>query len=305
MAATVRGISVGTREGDHTWEGEDEYTVVYYVRTDSVSDGAVTVLTAPGIPILGEPYMLGNEIAPQAVVIHKHAQERESPTEWEVEVTYSARQQDDEPPQEQDPTQLEAEISLTFESRRVVIPGYFNDPAATFSWDYLSLGIVNSAGEPFDPQPEYDIADPLLTISKNLREMSAEWLMNMANTVNATDFFGASPRQLRLLPPTTRRAWDKVIGYYWPTTFQFAYRYETWDLQLLNIGTYYIDDSGNRQAFTDAEGHPFRGLLAADGNALNASDADKRGRYATPGDDQTFQVLRIYREIDFNQLGII
>lgn len=305
MTATVRGIAQGNREGSANWDGVVEYNVLYYVTTDDINDGAGTARTAFGIPAIGDPYTLGNEVDPRAVVIDKKARERESPWEWEVEVTYSTRQQDEQQEESADPTDLDAEISLSFETRQLAIPGYFDNPESPNVLGNLSLGIVASNGEPYDPAPEYDIANPVLVIKKNLRSVSMAWLMQIANCVNATAFYGADARQLRLMPPQTQRAWDKVIGYYWPTTFTFSYRYETWDFQWLNIGTYYIDTDGTRKQFKDKEGHPFRGLLDVNGCAINNASDDDRGRFTTTGDIQTFKRLRVYREIDFNSLGIL
>lgn len=304
MTATVRGIAPGNREGSANWDGIVEYTVLYYVTTDDVDDGPATARTAFGIPAIGDPYTLGNELDARAVVIEKTARERESPWEWEVEVMYSTKEQDGEQQEEQDPTQLDAEVSLEFQTRTVAIPGYFQNPESPNVLGNLSMGIVASNGELFDPQPEYELAEPVLTIVKNLRAVSITWLMSVANCVNITSFYGADPRQLRLMPPTTRRAYDKVIGYYYPTTFQFAYRYETWDLQILNIGTYYMN-AGVRTPFKDKEGHPYLGLLTSTGDAINKTSAEDIGRWTTTGDDVSFQRLRIYREIDFNSLGII
>lgn len=303
MTATVRGLAIGNREGSANLDGETEYTVVYYVSTDDVNDGPDTVRAASGIPRLGDSYTLGNDVDIRAVVTDKTARERESPFEWEVDVKYSTRPKEKEEA-EPNPLQQPPEISLSFQSRNKVLSGYYNDPLNPNAEKNLEIGIISSNGELFDPQPEIEVADAVLTIKKNMPYASAAALMSIANTVNQTEFYGADPRQLRLMPPQTDRAFDKIYGFYWPTTFQFVYRYDTWDLQLLNAGTFYMD-SGVRKKFKDNEGTPFVGLLSATGSALNSSDTDTIGRYISGGDAPTYTRLRIYREIDFNSLGII
>jgi len=305
MSATVRGIAVGNREGSATLDAEHEYSVVYYVTTDDIDDGPDTVRTAFGIPDLGAPYTLGNDFNPRAVVTDKRARERESPFEWEVEVSYSTREKK-EKEEFENPLLQPAEISFGFQNRNKVLTGYYNDPENPNALKNLELGIVSSNGELFDPQPEIEIADPILTIKKNLPYISAAWLMEIANTVNQTEFYGAEARQLRLMPPQTDRAYDKVIGFYWPTTFQFCYRYDTWDMQLLNVGTYYMAN-GFSYPFKDSEGNRFVGLLRDTGAPLNFSSTDKYtwGRVTEGGEAVTYTRLRVYREIDFNSLGII
>lgn len=303
MTATVRGIAVGNREGSANLDGDTEYSVVYYVRTDDRSDGPEKVRTAFGIPAIGDSYALGNDFDPRAVVTDKTARERESPFEWEVEVKYSTRKKEKEEPEE-NPLLQPAEISFGFQSRQIVIPGYYQDAQSPNPFKSMEVGVISSNGELFDPQPEMEVADPVLTIKKNIPYMSTQWLMSISNTVNITEFYGADPRQLRLMPPQTDRAFDKVVGFYWPTTFQFVYRYDTWDFQLLNIGSYYMS-GGTRTPFRDYEQNPFIGLLTTDGNAINSSNVNTRGRYVSGGDAPTYTRMRIYREIEFNSLGII
>lgn len=305
MTATVRGIAVGSRSGSLNLDMESEYSVLYYVTTDDINDGPDTVRTAFGIPDIGTTYSLSGEVNPRAVVTDKRAKERESPFEWEVEVTYSTREKK-QPEEFDNPLLQPAEISFGFQSRNKVLSGYYNDPTNPNSTKDLEVGIVASNGELFDPQPEIEVADPILTIKKNLPLVSAQWLMSIANTVNQVEFYGADARQLRLMPPQTDRAYDKVIGFYWPTTFQFVYRYDTWDMQLLNAGTYYMANAFS-YPFKDSEGNRFVGLLRANGAPLNFSSTDKYtwGRFTEGGEAVTYTRLRVYREIDFGSLGII
>jgi len=310
MTCTVRGVSAEGREGSCDKELKSEYTVVYLVTSDDKNDGPYQARTAFGIPSIGDLYNLGNDFDPQATVVEKTSTQRESPWEWEVEVTYST-EVGDKPDPETNPLLQPPEISFGFETRQKVVPGTYSQPELPGDLRRLEIGVVNSAGELFDPQPVMEIADPVLTIKKNIPYMSASWLMELANTVNSAEFYGAYPRTLRLKPPQTERAYDEQIGFYWPCTFEFVYRYDTWDLQILNVGTYYIDATlqvpGIRRKFAMVDGTPFVGLLGSTGGALNGSDADSNthGRYVASGADPTFTTIKIYRELDFNSLGII
>jgi hypothetical protein len=311
MAATVRGVAADGREGTLDKSLQHQYTVRYYVTTDDANDGPATISSAVGIPLIGEPYQLGNELDTAAFVVDKRATQRESPYEWEVEVTYSTPAAGEVNPTEtDDPAEQPPEISFGFQSRTVVVPGYYQDPEAPSLQRRCQLGILASNGVPFDPQPEMEWHDPVIRVKKNLRTVSAIELMDIANTVNSVDFYGAYPRTFKLSPPTAVRQYHPTFGFYWECQFEFIYRWETWDLELLNRGEFWLDESPGQEAllpFKDAEGHPFVGLLDEDGMPINSGLADKTkwGRYFDGGDMPTWTVLRIYREIDFNSLGIL
>jgi hypothetical protein len=129
--------------------------------------------------------------------------------------------------------------------------------------------------------------------------------MALANCVNSSGFYGAEARQLKMVAPQADRVYNPTVGFYFVVTYGMAYKYDTWDLQLLNQGTYYLDAFSNPTPFKDSEGNRFIGLLNATGGALNSSSDATAGRYVSGGDAPSFQRLRVFREIDFNSLGII
>ena len=79
-------------------------------------------------------------------------------------------------------------------------------------------------------------------------------------------------------------------------TYEFKFNRETWDLQLLNRGSYYYDggfSGGTLTTFTDtADGHPILGLLTAGGDKLAA------------GGDPTFEQFLVRQERSFSLLNI-
>jgi len=304
MTATVRGIRPGDREGDVNQKGERQYTVTYLVQTDDKNDGPQTARTAYGIPAIGDVYQPGNDYDAGAVVVSKRAIETESPVDWEVEVTYST-DTNGKPDEAMDdnPLNKPADVTYGFQARRILIPGYYNAPGSVSDSADLDLGVVAPNGELFDPQPEMEIAEPVLSISKNMATINGATMMALANCVNISPFFGAMHRQLKMNAPQAQRMYHETIGLYWAVTFQMAYKFDTWDVQILNQGTYHLD-AGSPTPFKDAEGNRFIGLLTTAGVALNSSSDDTKGRYITGGAAPTFTRLRVYREIDFNGLGI-
>lgn len=308
MTATVRGIAAVNRDGVIDADRDREYRVVYYVQTDDRDDGPLTARTAFGIPDIGDIYITGNDADVSAVVVSKRATQRESPYEWEVEVVYST-DTDREPPPSDSPLDEPPRVSISSQSRRVLVPGYFNNPSERLTRTY-ELGIVNTAGEYYDPQPEIDIAEPVLVVERNYATVDIPLLLSISNCVNASEFYGVEARKLRMGAPRITSAFDRSIGTYWNVVFEMAYKWDTWDVQLLSQGTYSLYALGGGEyeprQFLDKQGHPRIGLLDENGYALNASDGDEwRGVYYDGGDEPYYQTFRVYGEIDFNSLGII
>jgi len=305
MTATVRGISAeGGRGGSINTDLVRTYTVTYLVYTDDRDDGPQQVMNAFGVPRIGDQYYPGNDLDGSAIVTDvRPNQVSGSPWEWEVQVDYST--DSDEPEEEENPLLHPPDISWGFQDRRILIPGRYNSASSPNPSKDLELGITNPAGELFDPQPEMDISEPILTVKRNVATIDVGEFMAIANCVNSDSFYGADPRQLRLKPPTAQNAYDREIGQYWQVTYQLVYKYDTWDVQILNQGTFYLDGSSKPQPFKDNEGHRRVGLLTTTGAAINSSDTDQIGRYFSGGDDPTFTRLRVYREINFSSLGII
>lgn len=300
MTATVRGISLAGRDGSEDLEGVREYSVVYKVTSDDKRDGPKQILSAFGVPNVGDIYVSGNDTDVAAVVINKTANPVEA-FEWEVEVTYTNDLTDAPVGFKDNPFSQPAEISYGFQNRRILIPGRYNDPLGPPGDQAWQQGIFAPNGELFDPQPEVEISEPVLTIKKNVQSIDGAALMALANCVNSDYFQNAQPRQLKLNAPQATRKWHKQYGFYWEVSYGMAYRWETWDIQLLNQGTYYFaggkptsvwSTTVNKLVKGDASGNPIVVNLTTNGD-INTT--------ATP----TFTRLRVLREIPFSGLNLL
>jgi hypothetical protein len=308
MTATIRGISADRRDGGMDAEYSREYTITYFVTTDDNDDGAQIVMNCPGIPKLGGLYVLGNDWDPQATVGSIRAMQRDAPNEWEVEVVYQTDRK-----LAPDPADVDLKITASTRSRMIVIPGFYEDPRNAVPDVGYDQGVHNSAGMHFDPPPEIEWEEPVLTINRNVRSVDWPFIMSVTNSVNSDDFFGCPPRTLKLSTPTVESAFDADTGEYWKMTYSLIYKYDTWDVQILNRGEYYLQetvspsDNDEPETFKDKEGRPFSGLLKIDGKPLNESDTKWIGRVRPDGtgDEPTFQRFRVYREVDFNTIGIL
>ena len=304
MATTLRGVSVEGRDGSENLDGIKELTVVYKVQSNDKRDGQLTVLNTAGIPRIGDTYSVGNESNIALVVVNKQAAQVDGcPFEWTVTVTCSNDVGEDPTKNlyQDDPLNKPAEISYSFQTRRILVPGYYNNPSSPPVSKDWQKGIFMPNGELLDPQPEVEIDEPILTIKKNkaASEVSGQLFMTLSNCVNSDPFQNAERRQLRMKIPQAVRQWHKSIGYYWEVTYAMAFRYETWDIQLLNQGTYSwlggkpADISEETpEVFTDGHGNPKLVNLTANGD-WNTSD--------TP----TFTRIRYFREIPFSSLNIL
>lgn len=305
MTTTIRGISVNNRDGSENLDGVRELTVEYKVESNDKRDGVLTALATAGIPNIGDIYQAGNESDAGMVVVNKQAAPVDNcPFEWTVTVTCSNDIEDDPVGfvYQDNPLAKPAEISYGFQTRRILIPGQYNNPVGPPSSHDWEQGIFAPNGELFDPQPEAEIDEPILTIKKNksVAEVSGQDFMSLNNCVNADPFQNAEVRQLRLKIPQAIRQWHKSVGYYFEVTYTMAYRYETWDIQLLNQGTYYFaggkpaatwSTTQNRLTKKDDAGNPLIVNLTTNGD-INTT--------ATP----TFTRIRFFREINFGSLGL-
>lgn len=301
MTATVRGISLDGREGTINQSGHRTFSVVYKVQTDDKRDGPGVVRVAPGIPSIGNTYTAGNDIDTSAVCVNKHPYPTDCPFEWLVECEFTTDPGAYEPQQFDNPLQQPPELTFGFQERRILIPGRFNNPIGPNSNKDWEAGIFAPNGELFDPQPETDIADPVWNIKKNVQNISYEAFMALANCVNADFFQGVEPRQLRFKPPSAVRKWHKNIGFYWEVAYQLVYRWETWDIQILNQGTYYFPTSTPSNWWGTTEARHIK--VDTHGNRLvvNLTTAGNINNTATP----TFTRIRFFREIQFGSLSLL
>lgn len=305
MTTTIRGISVEGRDGSINIDGIRECTVIYKVESNDKRDGQIAVLNTAGIPNIGDPYQAGNETDVSLVVVNKQAAQVDGcPFEWTVTVTCSNDVEEDPVGfvYQDNPLAKPAEISYGFQTRRIKIPGRFNNPIGPPSDHAWEQGIFAPNGELFDPPPEAEIDEPIINIKKNVPAsmVNGSVFLTLNNCVNADPFQNAEVRQLRMKIPQANRQWHKSIGYYWEVTFSMAYRWETWDIQIANEGTYYFNgglpanvwsSTTNRQ-YKHVGGNPIVVGLSTNGDINTTATT-------------TFTRIRYFREINFGSLGII
>lgn len=269
-------------------------TEVWVVQTAHKQVSRFAIFALAELPQVGDDYSTD-----EGVVLGLRVQRRrlhpvdDSDTLWELEVQYSTKTKDQDE-QDEEPLDRQPEIAIDFETYQTVAEGalvdFLNDEDAPVAEElFFGRALTNSAGEPFDPQPEMDQVRPVLTVTYNESFLNIPLLMHYANTVNSTVWLGCQPRTWKMGGPRISREIENGIKY-WQISLTFTYNKQTWDLQILNQGTYFIDGGGDKQPFTDSPGNRIVGLLDDDGFEL------------AEGADPTFERYRVYKETDFNNI---
>lgn len=306
MAVTLRGERAEGRLRTATAD-EITYQRVFVVESDADGVGAREVSFATGLPFLGHAYSTDNENDPLVRCISRSA----APVDrhrrlWEVTCQYSSKHEDQDPEEnneEEESLELEPpEVSLDYAVRTRAVTGFAN--AADGYGNLIQNnfgGVTTSAGEPFDPPAEEEVLAPVLTISRN--ELAANFALwnDFANSVNSVAFLGAPPRTVKL-SIQARKQYKKNRRYY-RVSYVCEFNDLTWDLQLLDIGTWYLEPGANgttlRKYFLtdDDTPQPRLGLLNGFGVPL-ADGADAVFRRFRRNKERNFNVLQLENAIN-------
>lgn len=208
---------------------------------------------------------------------------------WTVEAEYKQLEADEEPPEEEkdfaqpkekDEEQFEKpdfNPSLTVEFEDYTAPLEFaasDTPATSSSWDVAqpnggagAYGIVNSALEKYNPPPEIFKQNAVIRVTRNLALTSSLWEKALArrNTINTDRFIwrrgkasltiqpAQSRIKLRIGEQKEYRTKNKKRNAYAQLEVQFSIKKDTWNLDLLDIGSEYLDTAGKTiaQRITD------------------------------------------------------
>jgi hypothetical protein len=307
MAMTLRGERAEGRQRVAT-KDEITYQRIFVVETDSDHTGAREVSFCPGLPFLGYQYQTSTEYDPLARCISRNAAPvGNSRRLWEVTVNYSSKHDDpEEEENEEESLELEPpEVSFDFATRMRVIQlaSQVFDPNGTLV-DNTFGAPVTSAGEPFDPPPEMEEHFPVLTITRNELFLNINQIRDYVNTVNSDNFQGGGPRTVKLNGISTRKQYKKNLRY-WRTTYTLEFRPDTWDLQLLDIGSYYVTINPDGPNFKnyfltdDDPPQPRLGLLNGFGSELDTDAEPVFRRFPTIYTARPFNVLQLEEALNF------
>jgi hypothetical protein len=315
MAMTLRGERAEGRQRVAT-KDEITYQRIFVVETDSDHTGAREVSFCPGLPFLGYQYQTSTEYDPLARCISRNAAPvGNSRRLWEVTVNYSSKHDDpEEENNEEESLELEPpEVSFDFATRMRVVQQASQILSSTDEGVVLDNEYgapTTSAGEPFDPPPEIEEHFPVLTITRNELFLNVNQIRDYVNCVNSDNFQGGGPRTVKLNGISTRKQYKKNLRY-WRTTYTLEFRPDTWDLQLLDIGSYSLrfvvdpEDITNvtteRVYFLtdDDPPQPRLGLLDGAGNPLSDGGTPVFRRFPNVYTSRPFNVLQLEEALNF------
>lgn len=315
---SVREVGLG-REGARTQPGRILRRRRFIVQTDHNHDESLVVENAPGLPRLYEPYVTATVQDPRCIVRTVVPRQRDNHRNiWDVDVEY-----DSEFVLAENPFLEPPDIRVDSETYEEPLPGraavFYNpdqqqpeseDPAeAGGALQVWGQGITTSAGEPYDPPATRTASRPVVIFTRNEGSFTIAKKVEFENTVNQVPWSGLQRRQawLRSIKAQVHKQEQVDLQqppiWYWRVEYTFALKGETWDLFLLDIGSYYLE-------YPVGGGDPIRVPFKVEGTGekrlglLDNSDDEQPGKKLLDGQSAKFNRWRVYREKDYAPLQI-
>lgn len=163
-------------------------------------------------------------------------------------------------------------------------------------------GIVNSAGQPFDPPVMVTVSKPVLTVTKNmsLTDATLGYLLLLKNAQNISEWRGIPPRCAKVLNVTHDGGKERNGIQYVTTRWEIALDAETFDVRVLDAGEGTIEE--RTPPGGGAAVKKFVKFRDVNGEALGVVPLDGQGGALDPEDEAVYFrfVPRQTRLIDFN-----
>lgn len=286
---------VGEKPGRSSSIDDGNVTVSrsFYVRAESENEDSPDILAVPGLPVA-----YGN-VHPRfpGLYARKFTAKQDSKhwNKWLVTVDYRRSDTADTSSGTLDdnPILREPDISYDTETIQVAARGEVNDEGETVK------AMANSAGEPYDPHPEDQMEIMLINITRwgdpffSLREFYAT-----QNSVNSNAFtFGdlqiparSCKTRIRISKTNRHSSPDGAISLYRQFDILLAVNPLGWDLELLDFGTFYREDSKIIR-FIDDTGEELGKL-------------DGQGGKLAEGQEEAYNFWASKKETDFSFLAL-
>ena len=292
----------GVLTGEFGWgltrdkEGHRDYKIKQRVRTTDSDDGPATVLSTPGLPLIGAPWAYGNDSDPWAfcwptLTITKDGPKEEKGTFWIVENTFStkplSRCQDESI---EDPLLEPDRVSGSFVKRmKEAIKDRHGDPIQSSSHERFRGKMVEVNDDRHSVSVEQNIADLDLDVSTS-----------MQGTVNDATLWGLAPRKILLANVSWSRKLYGVCTFYYTRTLDFEIDFDTFNRVIPDWGTKVLAPLGNQ--YNPADFVMVKDLL--DENAPDRVPLDGAGNMVAAGANPFEHVFEIEDESNFLLLGV-
>lgn len=291
MATEIKGVSIVHPEGGYSLGSKKiirKYVKVFYVKTDTKTDGPQTIMATTGLPIVGlTVYSHGTESDLTAVCKSKKAKRmKRSRFYWAVTCEFdnasdSQAQEDEE--EQSGPVDRPYEIDWDAVVEEIALWKDLDDNA-----------IVNSAGERFPEPVTAFIPFPMLTVTRWEATFTAATILAYVQHVNDDVWLGADSGSVLCESIRAKRIAEEG-ALLWQVTYQFKFSPLPWGHQayILDQGNYFRTyPDPTKRAFLTEEG------IAHTGNLDGAGGAAATGVYA-------FRSFKRAAEADFDALGLV
>lgn len=339
MALQVKEIWPG-RRGRRTSKGVKEYTRVFRVIVTGadadIKTGAKAIRNAAGIPRIGDTYEgADGETDISALCNAVEPENTDQPHVWTVTVEYSTRTSNTDPTQNSGDDSGAGGSGSGGSQDPTLRPPKISWGQAHASRSIVALGgrpLCNSAGQPFMPPPEIDVALPVLRITKNMPTFDAHRAATYTNAINASSWtiLGETwaPYEAKCTGITGESEWEGTFAFV-AVTYEFTFAPDFgWLHRPLDYGSYETDHPVNEATFSpgagfiftqpgpppapdengcrpklkliqDASGTPIADEFFLDGHGKKLK-CDGNGDLLPPH----FLEFHIFREVDFDTLGL-
>jgi hypothetical protein len=213
----------GGLSGSGSLEGVREYTKVYIVTTDAVSDGVITVGNALGLPRKGWVYTWQGETDAGALCHDVNpVQDQGNHFVWEVTCLYSSNLGGSGALTKNDPrfdvdNPLSAPPEVTWQSWEEI---------EVVTFDQAGKAVLNAAGLPFDPPLTRRTRQRSVTIVRNEATYPAVLDRDYLGAINS-DLFYDWPPLTAMLEDLTATAKFSQNRLYWRVRYEIRFRKST------------------------------------------------------------------------------
>ena len=261
--------------------GKWTYQRQWQVKVTDRYDGPDTVSTAQNLPAYGElyPWPVGNN-----AYCTKISYSRKAPLAWLVDATYETIQG----AIEENPLNDNPVIKWGSEIYQDVVVQ-----------DQDGYGVLNSAGDFFDPPPTRDACNLIANISSNVASVPV-WALNYQNAVNDSEIvvggLSVAQRLARVSKFAISEAKKRGIYDYYVFSYDIHMKIDGWRLSVLDAGFRELNVAGDGlkkiRNSDDSADVTQPALLDGSGRAISNPE---------PSDAQ-FREFTIYPELDLSVL---
>lgn len=282
-------------------DSSSEFERKFIVEFDSTQNGPLDACYAIGVPPDWSTYSFGSENNGNCRLYNKKAERMgvnpDASCYWEVTCKYKTKDEDDDDPDDptNEPPQIEGDFHITNELCHASYKTSDPDPTE---------GIRNTAGELFKQQITKEVDNQILIITRNeniatnvpnLSRLYNNRINNAPIVIVGVSFPFHSVRcriKFSKQHKETGSGPSKTQVTFWKVRYEIAHREETWDLKLLDYGSYHLDNDGNKINFKTTTGDRYLGLL----NGIDGKES-KTPKFIVPP-------LRVYDTADFSTLNL-